>query len=258
MINRFLSITVLALGIVAQTVPANAVETFASFLPTSSASNMRWQKVGSNGGELFTISSPTDRFSGSVITRFSFVNSTLSSLGVLDASFAFFATSTNSPASAFAGFFLQPVETGTFSFLYQGVSPLTVNGITYVAGANLLSGAFTGATIFGSVAGTSGSVTDSTPDGTIVYSSDFLTFNASDRDLSLAMTSISPALRRVDVNASIGTFRANVAGSFSTDVPPTLAVVPEPQIWGILVLGFGIVGVTLRRRPSTSLPQKSS
>lgn len=46
----------------------------------------------------------------------------------------------------------------------------------------------------------------------------------------------------------------NHLGTFGGDVPS----IPEPATWAMLISGFGIVGVALRRRRSTSLAQASN
>jgi hypothetical protein len=57
--------------------------------------------------------------------------------------------------------------------------------------------------------------------------------------------------------ASGGTFRVenyapgstNTPVSINGNVTPLLAAVPEPATWGMMILGFGVVGGAMRRRP---------
>ena len=46
------------------------------------------------------------------------------------------------------------------------------------------------------------------------------------------------------------TFLSNGVNSFEFD---TLSAVPEPAAWGMMILGFGLVGGVLRRRPSVKV-----
>lgn len=248
--NAISKVTILSLAVVGQfalATPAAAVtEIFASYLPTSPGSNMRYQKTGIADGLVYTVSNSTATTPGSTAVRFSFIGGPLASLGILDASFVFSAIATDSPALSLGGLLNQSLDSGVFGFTYTGATALHVGAMTYTTGSNLLSGSFTGGQIFGTTRGSSGSITDSTPPAIAVqYSSDFRTFDpASDKDFALALTAIAPVLGRVNTDNSINSFRAVSTGAFSTDV----AIVPEPQVWGLLVAGFGLVGLRLRRR----------
>lgn len=43
-------------------------------------------------------------------------------------------------------------------------------------------------------------------------------------------------------------FAVRTNDAFDVEIPPFPTVVPEPQAWGLLVLGFGLVGIAARRR----------
>ena len=152
---------------------------------------------------------------------------------------------------------------GSFSFL--SINAFTIGTTTYAAGTNLLSGTIgadtllnDGATITGGNGGTSGSVTAGTQASLpaqpvlITYTSDVLTFQpGSDYDFSLALSQINPVLNRPSATQSLRNFRAASTGTFSSNPPPlvnALPPVPEPATWGMMVIGFSLLGHQLRRR----------
>ncbi|MGI4879912.1 MAG: hypothetical protein ACRYG4_20755 [Janthinobacterium lividum] len=247
-ISKVTILSLVAAGQFALATPAAAVtEIFASYLPTAAGSNMRYQKTGLNDGLIYTVSSSTSVALGSTAVRFSFIGGPLASLGILDASFVFSGIATDNPALSLGGLLIQSLDSGFFGFTYTGLTPLHVGSATYTTGSNLLSGSFSGGQIFGTASGSSGSITASTPPTTAVqYTSDFRTFDPlADKDFALALTAITPFLVRVNPDSSINSFRAVSTGAFSTELG---AMVPEPRVWGLFVVGFGLVGVRLRRR----------
>ena len=148
------------------------------------------------------------------------------------------------PATNAAGVLTQSLPVGSFSFTSK--TALVHNSITYAAGSNLLSGTYTNAKLIGS--GTSGGVFGNTSLGSLVFTSDFLNFsNTTIRDFSISVTSINaPLFQSLAGNGkALRTFRGFTTGSFSTEPP---VGVPEPQVWGLLVIGFGLIGVQVRRR----------
>ncbi|UAJ12698.1 PEP-CTERM sorting domain-containing protein [Glacieibacterium megasporae] len=240
-------ITLVAAGQFSISTPAAAVtEIFASYTPTRRGSNMLYFKTGSNDGRIFTVANSTATLKGATAVKFSFVGGPLASLGILNSAFTFDGIAIDNPALSLGGLLIQSLDSGTFSFKYTGLTPLIVGTNVYLTGANLLSGKFLGGQIFGTAAGSAGSVTASTPPKpAVTYTSDLRTFDESlDKDFALALTAITPFLTRVNSDSSINTFRAVSTGGFSTE----LSVVPEPQIWGLLVAGFGLIGFRLRRQ----------
>lgn len=240
--------------------PASAViETFANFTGVG-GSNIYWkQSASKTGGQLFSITHPGDNSIGAVATRFRFESpragnrmDVLAALGQLSASFTLNATAASgSPAGSFGGYTIQPLTSGSFSFIYTGLTPLVVAHTTYTTGANLLTATFvSGGGAAGSLRGSSGSINASTTAGdTITYTSDFLNFSSTvDQDFALSLSSITPPAVFTR-NQSLKTFFATATGSFSTDpVPLPTAVIPEPATWGLLVVGFGLVGLQGRRQ----------
>ena len=120
------------------------------------------------------------------------------------------------------------------------------------ARSNLLTIAFNSAQLVSAGSSTTFSLLGSTPGQTLTYTSDFLNFgNATAYDFSITMTAANPALTIAPVDPTLtnvtgartfNTTRANVSGGFAANS------VPEPQSWALMIVGFGMVGVSLRRR----------
>lgn len=255
---------ILAAGIVAAALSATSasavIATFAQFSAASSAANVRWVNNGvasnssvtntstGSGGYFYTTSSATSRVPAPVLVNFAFLQPVISALGTVSANFFMNVAVTSTPATAAGAFRIQDIPSGSFSF--TSTTALTVGGTTYAAGSNLLTGTFTSGAIFGTA--TSGSFSGNSSDGTLVYTSDFLTFGPGSRDYAMSLTSITPAIFRRSATTSLRTFRAVAGGSFSADPAPIVNAVPEPEMWGLMVVGFGLVGVQVRRRARQS------
>lgn len=255
--------------------PASAVvTTFASF-NAATAGNMIWQNNGTGssnntwrsngfGGTFFTTTSaqsvaPRLAVPGGVGVTFTYLNSLNSFINNLPAVFTLAGTIANSPATTFGGFKFQQNIASTINFSFISAQNVIIQNTTFLAGANLLSGSFTQGTIVGSSNGTSGGFSSSTGGGaTIVYTSDFLDFSTtSNRDMSLSLTSIVSLVLNVNqglnnaTNRALRSFRATATGSFSSDPAPrvtAISAVPEPQSWAMFAIGFGLIGVSYRRR----------
>jgi hypothetical protein len=117
----------------------------------------------------------------------------------------------------------------------------------------LLSGTFSSASILGGT--TSGSSFASGVFGTtITFTSDFLSFApGSTLDRSTTFTSITPNLFTA-TNGALRSFRTVTGGTYSASPTPfALATdpTPEPATWAMLIAGFSLVGVSMRRRNRT-------
>lgn len=250
MIRATLGLAVAVAAFVAA--PASAVTTFATY--SGLGNNIRFEKSGPNDATIYTISTSTPTNSAqaivpdSVDVAFNFVNSPLSALGSLTASFTMSIAVTAPAASLGGGAYTQSTGAGSFSFL--STTPFTWSGTTYAAGTNLLSGNFCTATMFG--ASTSGSLTGSTDTcAFLTFTSDLLNFgNTTARDFSLSLTAITPALNAIS-GETLDTFTAFSGGSFSAEPLPN--PVPEPGTWAMLVLGMGLVGSVHRRRRAQAI-----
>ena len=87
----------------------------------------------------------------------------------------------------------------------------------------------------------------------MTFTSDFLDFTPTiERDLSISLSSILPSLSAsTGANKALKSFKAVAGGQFSSDPAPLingLVVVPEPGVWMMMIAGFGLVGVSARRR----------
>jgi hypothetical protein len=247
---------VAALASFVSATPASAViSTFAAFTPVSSARNVRWVNNGvaktsavnntttGTGGYLYTTSTATSNAPGIAKVNFEFFQLPL--LGMMPANFFMDVTVTNKPAQLLAGIYIQQVVNGTFSFTSQNA--FSVGATNYAAGTNLLTGTYMNAAIVG--AGSSGSFSgnNTTVGSTLTYTSDVLDFsNVVDTDFSMSFTSLTPAFFRTATKA-LRSFRANAGGSFSSD-PAPIPPIPEPEVWAMMVVGFGLIGVQVRRR----------
>lgn len=113
---------------------------------------------------------------------------------------------------------------GSFSFMDGDTNWLTIS--------------FTQAGLAGVAQGTAGGFVGATPWANMTVTSDVLDVsNFVQSDFSFAFSGIQP---RFDI-AEGYSFDANLAGTFA-------AAIPEPATWAMLIAGFGMVGITMRRR----------
>lgn len=231
--------------------------TFAQFFNPTADRNIRWVNsaggdlsTSGTGGRLYTTASSSGTDPAAALTQFQFLGSPLESLSFIEADFFMDITvGSGNPATRQGAVLAQPIPTGGFSFTTR--APITFGRSNFAAGANLLTATFSDGVIIGS--GSTASFTGNTGSGALVFTSDFLDFSGTSlRDFSLSLTQISPSLRQVTTGGdrALRTFRAFSAGSFSSD-PAPIAIptgIPEPEAWGLMVVGFGLVGLKARRR----------
>lgn len=259
--HRILSTALLSLGLAAAA-PAAAVTTFATFTGLDGA-NVRWVNDGGGtagtGGSLFTTATAN---SGPVAPRnvaFSFLQPALApAVTNLTAAFLLTATATNSPATLVntpgGTLLVQSGLSGSFSF--TSTSVIAVGNTVFATGSNLLSGSFSDASIAGTRLGGSGDFTDSAfSGGTVTFTSDFLDFGGTSlSDFHFTLSSITPVLQALPINLTpnraLRNFRAGASGGFLTDPEPIVLAdpIPEPQTWLLMVVGFGLIGVSTRRQ----------
>jgi hypothetical protein len=246
-------------------VPAQAVTTFATFgaLPVdaqdSAYANFRWTNngVGSSasglGGSFDTIT--TNQLTAPVGSRavsFSFTVPGLSPVATGITSILTWTgpTAASAVASQSGTVYTQGGIGGAFSFV--STSAITVGTITYAAGSNLLSGTYSGASIVGTKGGSSADFDAETDLGqTLVFTSDFIDFSGvTNSAFALDLENIRSVLSALGdpPTTALRTFRTNANGSFGYDGEIIVNGIPEPQTWGLMVVGFGMVGLQVRRR----------
>ena len=169
--------------------------------------------------------------------------------------------STSAPTAVIGGLvntYLQAFGAGTISFTRTAPVQLhTGNGRPNgPARSNLLTVCFQSATLLAQLGTGSLTFMANSPGDPLVYTSDFPNLgNATDYDFSLTLSapspsvtfaSITPALTNLTGRRSFNTARTFVTGGFSA------SSVREPGQWALLIAGFGLVGVSLRRRAAAS------
>jgi hypothetical protein len=229
------SIAAGALMVAGLAAPAQAV-VFASFTPAGTAKFIEYLSDPSGA----TLSSFGANNSVSAPVFFSFL------IGPPSPAFEALFTLTASqpvPVAPSSGAFNVGGLTGSFSIIAD--SPVTFGAST---GTNLLSGTFS----LGSIGGVIGANTGTVDAASVSYTSDFLVFdNAGIGSFDWLLSSVTNVF---GVTTSGGgplrlrRFKASLSGEFSSEVAP--ALVPEPATWALLVLGFVLVGVSVRRRRS--------
>lgn len=257
-------LTIAALAIAMAAAPAAAVvTTFASFSPSGNGANLRWVISGNNANgnfsrnaTFYSTATSSANVAGTRTVTFSFLQPSIASFVTnVGANFTMNGSVTNTAATLSGTTLSQTNINGTFSFTSR--QAITIGSTTFAAGANLLSGSFSGAEISGTRGGTAAGFSGSTPGTSITYTSDFLNFQQnSNYDFALSMTSIAPTLNALNsTGGSTGTparalrsFRAVIGGTFSSDPAPITPAIPEPESWVMMIAGFGLVGLSSRRR----------
>jgi len=265
-LTKLFSASAFALSVSLALAAPSQAAVFADYTPTSNANNINWVSSGTNG-VLFTTATATANVQGATAGGFRlFDDVNLPTFGGLQATLNLYASVTNTPALYDGATYKQTGLNGYFDVVYTGATVNYLGGSIVGSGGTqvvnnsvLLHGVFTNAWIEGS--GASGSFDiDLTNGGNAVFTSIYDPGLATALDQSFtihlgaapgAITALDPStgLHPVGPPDHVGTtalrsFRANAGGSFSD----TVAVVPEPGSWALMILGFGGAGVMLRRR----------
>jgi hypothetical protein len=260
---KILVLATAAMTVASVAAPAAAVVfTFGTYGQVNGAKTLRWvngtgegQTTSSNvGGRIFTTAtgsaSGAGLAPGSTAVQFSFFQNPLSdTIFNAPATFTLLGTSSSAttlggPNTAGTGITQGGID-GSFSlisavpFLQSCAAPCT----------NLLSASFTNGQLTGSIGGSTASLQlNSGAGGTLLFTSDFLDFDLTSlRDVSFSLSGLSNPIS-VATGKSLQSTRGVAGASFSSDPAPLVNGVPEPQVWALLVAGFGLVGFSLRRR----------
>lgn len=243
--------------------PAAAdVLTFATFSSITPIKNIRFVNSGTATGraedaQIYTTSTANANSAGATKVYFSFLQTGLSSfVNNVVADYALTASvAKGDMASIVAGYVIQPAVTGTMTF--KSTAEITLASpyfapTSFAAGSNLLTVTFnTG--MAGSRNASSSTLSGSTEGGsTIQFTSDFLDFSdVSNTDLSTTFSAMTSLLQVAATgNQSVTSFRATAGGQFSSDpAPMVVGIVPEPVSWAMMMAGFAMLGVAIRRHP---------
>ena len=71
-----------------------------------------------------------------------------------------------------------------------------------------------------------------------------------DRSMDLSLGGVSPGSSSLSSATALRGFTGTGQGAFSYDAPDPSGAIPEPSTWGLMILGFGVLGARLRRRRS--------
>lgn len=246
---------VLAMGLA--TGASAGVTTFATFSALG-GDNFDFQNASAQNtsadSSFFSIPTSGSTTAGTAQVDFSFIN-----LGTVDDSavknVVANLTWTSSSSTAAQTAFGQAIQPGVGGqFVITSTTSIALDGKTYAAGSVLLAGTFTGGTLSGAVGSTSGGFDVANGSGgTLTFTSDFLKF-APSASLGSALnftSGITPAGQGLNSlgfgSDALESFNMDAGGSFSSVPLPNS--VPEPASWAMLLLGMGLIGGVLRRRP---------
>jgi len=136
----------------------------------------------------------------------------------------------------------QLFDTGTISFTRATAAAEGTGTRT-----NLLTIGFTNGLL--SATQNNGSMTfASTGTSAITYTSDFLDFtNVLSEDFALSFSGSNPNFL-APLGSSSHSFTMSGSGTFNAEPAPVVPGVPEPASWGLMVMGFGALGASMRGR----------
>jgi hypothetical protein len=229
--SKIVAATAAALAIAAFAAPAGAT-TLLTFAQDSQlnpgASTFKVTNTGASG-TLNTIS-------GSGVAQLVFTSSSPLSLPppLQIANFTFSGQSTH--AATGAGLTTQQLfDSGTLAFTNLLGNLLTVNFTDGLLG-------YKGGSLFLWM-GDDPTNSDIPATSTITYTSDFDTPDLNSFGAAYGMVALtSTNIVSIGSNGGVGTFSASQVGTFS------VGLVPEPATWGLMIVGFGGLGVMLRRK----------
>ncbi len=243
-----------ALVVAAAAVPAGAVQKVVADSAPIGAARLSWL----DGGNLTMIASDDATSPGAFNAQASFWLPGPSAIfSAVPARYSI-AAPPAAAADVFNGapfaWLVQPGLPGHFAFI--GVDSIGYHDEPYLPRPNLLRGDFTGAPIAGAKGGISANFT-SLSGAPLSFSSPIAGFGPSgSNDFQITLEAIierlalRPGTKAREPSRSVRSFRASGRGRLAGEalLAGGSAAVPEPENWGLIIVGFTMVGLSVRRR----------
>lgn len=260
-LKKIIAIGAIAASTLIAVAPSSAaVVDFGQFSSIGNTRNFRWIGNGSNA-TFYTTSTASATSAGVTRVSFSYTQDALAPFAQnLFADLLINGTVTNTNATINGMDIVQSNITGTFSLILANLPGNTItvgNNPTFGAGTNLISGDFSNVTLSGrrnlTLLGGTGSGTN--------FTSGVLSFDqGSSFEVLLGISSITPGVNATNAanavtgapNKALRSFRGRIGATFSSDPAAITPSVPEPASWMLMIAGFGMVGVSARRRSRQS------
>ena len=237
-----------ALAVAAMAAPASALTTFASTIALSN-SNLRYVNSGSAADSaLYTTSSAAATSASNSSIVFGVTNAVFGSLPLAATTSTFLLNASVPTITGLANGSAFNINGVTGSFSIIANAPVTIGSVT---SSTLLTATFDNARLTGTVGSSAITLSAESDSGSLLFFSDFLDFSNVD-DRAFTFTGSASSNLTAATGGRLGSFRSTVTGNFASNPPPSLTV-PEPETWAMLVLGFGLVGVSVRRRRNVVL-----
>ena len=239
-----LVLSAVAAATVLSAVPAGAVQVvFAKIDLLNADRNFLWRRTNSTGGTFNTTSTPGAINPGATSILFSLVGSPVP-LSVT-ANFLLQGTTVADPLGSNNPNFSQQID--SFTFNITAANAFCWGPSCFNAGDSLLSGSVQNSRITGTLGQTTALFSGVGPGATVSFTSPLVSFDpGSNLGFNFDLTGMDRVLAGAAQN-SIGSFRSQISGTFSSDPEATFNV-PEPGTWALMIIGMGLVGAARRRR----------
>ncbi len=238
------AIAAAALALMPMSAQAATTVSIVSFTANQAGANLTYKDNGISGWSLSTVTPKNV-----LVTLEDFGGGFISGVA---AKMSFSGTGTSFAVNNSGNIWSQAFTGGTVTF--TNTAGFLLGTTFYAPGSNILSLTFTGGEMTATVPGTAGNALVSIPgDGFSNVTSDFLSFPPTTlTDFSISLANVIPGF--CIGSCGIGgqstvrfqNFTARGSGDF------TASMVPEPSTWGMLLLGFGLVGFARRRQISVA------